>query len=301
VSVIENALDKLRRRPGAAAGGEAAGPLRQAREVIRPHSPGVIVTARSSVAPETAAKHISIDLTSLRTTGYLPSDAQRRRVADEYRRIKRPLIEKALARQAASEKRLILISSALPGDGKTFTTINLALSMARERDLSVLLMDADVPKAHVSQVFGLRKDRGLMDALLDDMLNVESLIVRTDIQGFRLLPAGKLVENATELLASARMAQIAERLAAHNGPRSIVLIDSSPLLASSEADALLRISGQVVLVVRASATPRQAVLEALAHVDETKLQGLVLNQVPLARRNAYYYYGYSGHGPADEA
>jgi protein-tyrosine kinase len=289
VSVIENALEKLRRRSAPERGAGSGTPLQQPREVVRPHAT-VSVATRPSAAVESPNKRITVDLNSLRTAGYLPSDEQRRRVADEYRRIKRPLIEKAFARHAASDMRLILVSSALPGDGKTFTTINLALSMARERDLSVLLVDADVPKAHVSHVFGLGRDRGLMDALLDDSLDVESLVVRTDIQGLQLLPAGKSVENATELLASARMAQIAERIGAQSGPRRIVLIDSSPILASSEADALLRISGQIVMVVRASATPRQAVLEALAHVDENKLQGLILNQVHQTRGDGYYYY-----------
>ena len=296
MSVIENALQKLRQRSGPGGGAGSRGAiLRTPPEGARPAAPPVTVAARPSGAHEAPARRIAVDLTSLRRLGYLASDEQRRRVADEYRKIKRPLIEQAFAKEAAPEMRLVLISSPLPGDGKTFTTINLALSMARERDLSVLLIDADAAKGQVSEVFGVRKEPGLIDALLNESLDVESLIVRTDVPGLELLPAGRQVENATELLASARMAQIAARLTTHSA-RRIALIDSSPLLASSEAGSLLRVPGQIVLVVRASVTPRHAVFEALAHIDERKLRGLIFNQARLPRGEGYYYYGYGDQG-----
>jgi protein-tyrosine kinase len=303
LSVIENALEKLRRRSAVAPRGAAAAPgakpippagpaVRRTRETGKP--PIAPIASNSPVQPR---KHIAVNLLSLRAAGYLPSEQHARRFADHYRKIKRPLIEKALA-SASPEMRLVLVSSALPGDGKTFTTVNLALSMARERDLSVLLIDADLPRAHTSHIFGLRGEPGLMDALVDESLDVESLVVRTDIHGLDILPAGKPVDNATELLASARMSQIATRITSCN-PRRLALLDSSPLLGSSEADALVRIPGQIVLVVRASVTPRHAVLEAMEHVDPNRLQGLILNQVAVTTGNAYYYYGYSGHSSSD--
>ncbi len=189
--------------------------------------------------------------------------------------------------------RLILVSSALPGDGKTFTSINLALSMARERDISVLLVDADAPRGRISEVLGLRRDPGLLDALSDESLDVESLIMRTDVRGLEILPAGRMVENATELLASGRMGEIAKRAAARDA-RRIVLFDSAPLLVSSEARVLLRIPGQVVLVVRAGVTPRHAIVQAVGHVDKAKLQGLVLNQTHSNPIGGYYGYGAYG-------
>lgn len=295
MSVIENALQKLRGRSGSpgVTGARLAAPR-------PPREPGSLVSSGAvSVnlvgSPEHALKRISVNLAALRVAGYLAAEGEQRRFADQYRQIKRPLIEKALAGGSPAIMRLVLVTSALPGDGKTFTTVNLALSMARERDLSVLLVDADLPRAHVSQIFGLSGEPGLMDALLDESIDVESLVVRTDIHGLDILPAGKFVENATELLASARMAQIIARISAHN-PRRFALFDSSPLLGSSEADALVRLPGQIVLVVRASTTPRHAVLEALDRIDESKLQGLVLNQASAARTSGGYYgyYGYYG-------
>ncbi len=285
MSLIESALEKVRRNAGL-----PAAPADASARAAASGSPST---------PEAEPKHVAIDWTAVRAAGYLPAEDQSRRFADHYRQIKRPLIEKALAANSPADMRLILISSAIPGDGKTFTAVNLALSMARERDISLLLVDADVPRAQASRVFGLSSAPGLMDALANESLDAESLIVRTDVRGLDILPAGRSVENATELLASTRMAQIAARMAQRN-PRRLVLLDSSPLLASSEARALVRIPGQIVLVVRAGQTPRQAVLDALGHVDPKKLQGLVLNQAPV-RRGDGYYYGHSNYGSAEQS
>jgi protein-tyrosine kinase len=294
VSLIESALAKLRRVGEADAGrgvlvprsvNVAAGAPKRPPEVIAP-------------APEDQepSKRITIDLKALRDAGYLPEQGVERRFADHYRQIKRPLIEKALA--GGADVRLIIVTSALPGDGKTFTSLNLALSVARERDASVLLVDADAPKERISQILGVRREPGLLDALADPSLDVESLVVGTDVRRLQILPAGRLVEGATELLASARMGQIVARLVARS-PRRLILFDSPPLLVSSEARALTRIPAQIVLVARAGVTPRRAVADALAQVDRNKLQGLIVNHTRV-RPGESYYYGYSGYGSVGE-
>lgn len=285
MSLIESALEKLRR-----------GADREVDASLRAETPAVasVVSAKIPVVPapaEQTLERITIDTAALRSRGYLPELGLERRFADHYRQIKRPLIEKALS--GGPEMRILVVASALPGDGKTFTSINLALSMARERDASVLLIDADGPKARVSEVLGLKGKRGLLDALADESIDVESLVVRTDIRGLELLPAGRFIENATELLASDRMRQIVTRIAARN-PRRLVLLDSAPLLVSSEARVLHRVAGQVVLVVRAGATPRQAVSDAIAQVDKSKLQGLIINQAVFRKDGGYYDYGSYG-------
>jgi protein-tyrosine kinase len=294
MSLIESALAKLRK------GGEAvpqngllvprtvaAAAVKAAAVVVVPVPPPVPV-------PEVQepAKRIKIELRSLREAGYLPEEGLERRFADHYRQIKRPLIEKALS--GGAEMRLIMVCSALPGDGKTFTSINLALSIARERDATVLLVDADAPRAHISQVLGIRGEPGLLDALADHSIDVESLVLGTDVRGLEILPAGKFVENATELLASARMGQITARLGARN-PRRLIVFDSAPLLVSSEARALARVPGQVVVVARAGVTPLRALTDAVAQVDKNKLQGVILNHTADIQ-GAAYYYGYSEYG-----
>jgi protein-tyrosine kinase len=291
VSLIESALAKLRRASEAEA-------QRQGVHVAKATAVGAAALAPESPVTE-PAKHIRIDRRALREGGYLPEEGLERRFADHYRLIKRPLVEKALA--GGADMRLIIVTSALAGDGKTFTSLNLGLSMAGERDASVLLVDADAPRRHISEILGLRGEPGLLDALADTSIDVESLVVGTDIPGLQILPAGKFAEGATELLASARMGQIVTRLAARN-PRRIVLFDSAPLLVSSEARALTRVPAQIVLVARVGRTPYRAVADALAQIDRGKVQGLILNYAP-NRSGGRYYYGYLGDGPAapDEA
>lgn len=264
MSVIENALEKIRHAARAA-----------------------VLTAE----PPCAAKRISIEPSQLRAAGYLPEEGEERRFADYYRAIKRPLIQKALTIDGAAELRLILVSSALPGEGKTFTTLNLALSMAREHDISVLLVDADVPKAHISRAFGVESEPGLIDALRNESCDVDSLVFRTNVPGLDMLPSGGSVEGATELIASARMARVAAQLSQRN-PRRLILFDSSPVLVSSEARALLHIPGQIVLVARSGQTPTRALLDAIALMDKKKISGLVLNDAATAASGAYHHYDY---------
>lgn len=278
MGVIDRAIEKLRHNAEAA------------KLTLRPAGPAADAAVPEVVTP---AKRIALNLVQLRATGYLPEEREERRFADYYRAIKRPIIQKAVGPDASADLRLILVSSALPGDGKTFTTLNLALSIAREHDVSVLLVDADIPKGHISQALGVQNEPGLVDALLDDTRDVESLVIGTDVRGLEVLSAGRPAGGTTELIASARMAQIAARLRARN-PRRLALFDSPPLLVSSEARALVQIPGQVVLVARAGHTPCQALLEAISHVDKTKLQTIILNDAHVRGNEGYY--GYSAYG-----
>jgi exopolysaccharide/PEP-CTERM locus tyrosine autokinase len=287
LSLIENSLEKLRRATASAkeAGGAAAVPLPTA---VRGDS-----VATLELRP--AHKRFTIDFEQLRAAGYLPEQAQERRFAEYFHRIKRPLIERALGSGSAQDARLVMLSSALPGDGKTFITLSLALSMARERDISVLLVDGDLPKAQITRVLGLQREAGLLDALKDDRLDIESLIFDSDLPNLEILPAGPPSDGASELIASARMRDIATRLITRNS-RRLVLFDSPPILASSEARALASIPGQIVLVARAAHTPRRAIADAIAQIDKKKLQGLVLNDAYVGHESGYY--GYGGYGEA---
>jgi len=252
-------------------------------------------------APRVPPRRIATDFDRMHAQEELPEPGQERRIADFYREIKRPLIHKALAAEARPETRLILITSALPAEGKTFTALNLALSIARERDVSVLLADADTPKKHLSRSFCIQEEPGLLDALADESIDVESLVLGTDIKGLELLPVGRGADGAaSELLASVRMAKVALRLTAAH-PRRLVLFDSPPLLVSSEARALNQFPGQILMVTRSGTTPRQALLDALALIDKSKLHGLVLNDARATAGDGYSdYYGYYGYG-SDES
>lgn len=286
MSLVEQAIARMRNQART-----AAPKLAEAGSAPAAPPPIVDQVAEPAAKP---AKRMTLDMEALRAGGYLPEAGQDQQFADHYRRIKRPLVERAMSGVAAvGEPRVIMVTSALPGDGKTFTTINLALSMALERDVSVLLMDCDVARRHVSDIVGLREERGLLDALVDESLDIESLVVQTNLRGLSVLPAGRRVEATAELLSSNRMRKIVVDLCTRD-PRRILLLDSPPLLLTNEGRTLVRMAGQIVLVVRAGHTPRQAVQDAIGLFDAQQTGGIILNQVQVSPAEGYYGYGSYG-------
>jgi exopolysaccharide/PEP-CTERM locus tyrosine autokinase len=247
-----------------------------------------------------ATRVVAINKQELRARLILPPLGMELRIARQYQQIKRPLVDKAFSKDesdATSNRHMIMLASALSGEGKTFTSINLALSMALEKNLEVVLVDADVAKPHISDIFGLRKDVGLLDLLVDASIHPETAILPTNIPNLRILPAGKQSETATELLASERMIEVVEQLAS-SPSRRIVLFDSPPLLQSTESRPLIACAGQVVLVVMAGSTPPKVVQEAIDAVGETKPLSLILNQVITKPSDGYYGYGSYGQSPS---
>jgi protein-tyrosine kinase len=188
---------------------------------------------------------------------------------------------------------LIMITSAVPGEGKTFMSLNLALSMRLEEDITVLLVDGDVVNPRLTQSLGLESRPGLLDLVKDPSLSPETAILPTDMPGLSFLPAGRQEANATELVASARMHQVISRLGSDN-PARLVVFDSAPLLVTTEAQALVHFAGQVVMVVQADQTPQHVVLDALETLAEGKPVFLVLNQTTRHSHSGYYYEHGSG-------
>ena len=217
--------------------------------------------------------------------------------------MKRPLIRaafEAVTDGYSTATRSIMVTSALPGDGKTFTSLNLALSMALERDHSLILVDGDVAKPHLSRVFQADQEPGLLDVLEDPTRSIESVILPTDIPSLSIVPVGRQSPQATELLASARMRSVIAELEALD-PQGIVLVDSPPILLTSEARVLAGLFAQVVMVVRAGGTPQQAVREAVRLIGDGPKINLVLNQALHVGDGGYYGYNTSYGQESSEA
>jgi receptor protein-tyrosine kinase len=240
---------------------------------------------------------VAVSPSALRARGLYPFAEQERRMTAEYRQIKRPLMSVAKGKEpepAPVNARIVMIASALPGEGKSFTSINLAFSMALEKDTSVLLVDGDFAKSQVSRAFELQEEPGLMDLLVDESRESASVILPTDVGGLSLLPSGRhdlATTTATELLGSKRMEKVITELLSAD-PTRIVLFDSPPLLLTTESRALIAIAGQIVLVVRAEQTTHKAVEDALECIGEGKRVGMVLNHCETANNPFYYGYGY---------
>jgi len=284
MSRIEEALQKLQAR---SKGPTAPSTTRLAAVVPRDHT--------------YAGHRIVVDAARLRANGLLAFDSEERQLAEQYRTIKRPLLRNADPSLDPPLRRsnLVMVASALSGEGKTFTCINLCLSIARERDWSVVLVDGDCTKPHLTRLFGAEKEPGLIDLLRDPTLTFESLVMPTDVSGLSLLPVGGSDPHASELLASKRMDELCESLSMYAG--RIVVFDSSPLLLTTESPVLATKVGQVVVVVRANETPRHAVLAAIEKLDPEKAIACVLNRSAGREDSEEYgsYYGFEDGGASE--
>jgi exopolysaccharide/PEP-CTERM locus tyrosine autokinase len=287
MSLIERALNKAR---DGAAPAPVAGGIRVGAEPPPSVPPSAAVPARSPAPRRAEAPELQVTDSLLAGAGLLAPPDQQRQVTSEYRQIKRRLLAEI---QAGSANRMVLMASALPGEGKSFSSANLAFSLALEPDFTVVLVDADVIKPNLSRVFGLLGRPGLMDAAVDRSVDVESLIVSTNIEGLSILPAGRTDANATEHFASSRMQELVDVLLAVRN--RLLIVDSLPLLLTTESRALVPLAGQVVLVVRAESTPQQAVLQAVDLLGEDVNVKVLLNAMVRTRAQAYMGYGYYGY------
>jgi len=234
---------------------------------------------------------IDIDLERLKARGFVTPDAPKSQIADEFRVIKRPIIHNARRAGGAAIRNgnLVMVTSALPGEGKTFTAVNLAMSVAMELDTTVLLVDGDVAHPELPRVLGTPGSPGLLELLTTGEIDVSDAILRTNVENLSVLPAGAHHRRATELLASEQMAVVLHELATRY-PDRIVIFDSPPLLPTTEARALALHMGQIVMVVAADSTKQQAVNLALATIENCDIVLMMLNKADKTDVGTYYGY-----------
>jgi protein-tyrosine kinase len=298
MSIVERALQKAQSKRTQ---NEQAPP----REDIA-QTPQTAQSAPGPVEPRyledgSAGDVVQIDIARLRSQGRLAPEALSHQTEEEFRRIKWPVLGAIVGREgvAPAPNNIVLVTSAIPGEGKTFNALNLALSIAREPDLQVLLVDGDVAQPALSGSLGLSGKPGLTDLVADPSLDPGSVTHPTSVERLYVLPAGSRRDNAPELLASSRMAEVMAQLSSRITP-GVVLFDSPPILATNEAQVLSRYAGQILMVVMADATEQRVVTEALALLDRSKPVSAVLNRVEsslVSRYYSHYYYGYGQDRP----
>jgi exopolysaccharide/PEP-CTERM locus tyrosine autokinase len=289
--LIEQAVELLQRSNAQQPAEPELEPIRQA--IGRP---SLDLPAEDIAVPCRGDRTISVDIPALRVAGLVAPEDEERQLAAEYRNIKRPLLAGMTGENRVRLGNVVVVTSALPGEGKTFTTINLALSLALERDRQVVLVDGDVAKAHLTHMFDLDGEPGFLD-LGDVACGFAETIVKTNYASLYVLPAGNKNAEATEILRSERIVSLLAFLAAD--PRRIVLIDAPPLLVTSEAAVVASLAGQVVVVVKATETPQEAVTRAIETIAEDKSVSLVLNQADAVKVHGYGYYGRYSYGRPD--
>jgi MinD-like ATPase involved in chromosome partitioning or flagellar assembly len=304
MSIIERALDKTRKR----------GSVTSTSEFVA--SDSRLLHTRSSVPSDLLSTPVAslkgeVDLgpTVLQRFGLLPDSEVAGAIEHQFRRIKRPLVARALDEAQrptdVASARVIGVTSAGTGEGKTFLSAHLAMSLAAERDLKVILIDADVAKSELTSVFGLRDRLGLLDLIEQDDLQLEDCLYSSTVSGLYVMPSGVWRAHAHELLASTALkVRVAETLA--RVPGALLLLDTSPILLTNESNLLLSTAGQIIFVVRAGVTLRSNVAEALAAINRNPDIQLVFNWYERANDATYAYGQYgastaaSGRNPSAE-
>ena len=222
---------------------------------------------------------VSIDRMRLQEDGLLPCANDQESIGYQFRRIKRPILNAAYRYDeiTGQNANLVMLSSALPESGKTFCSINLTASIAKDRDFGAVLVDADVLKPNISRVLGLEERPGIIDYLLEPSLSLDDIFFRTDFFDVIVVPAGRKHEDATELLSSRRMGRLMSEIS-DRFRRRLVLVDTPPLLVTNEANVLADYMGQIVMVIEEGQTTQNTVTEALRLLDQSKPINAILNK-----------------------
>ncbi|MCU7844954.1 MAG: XrtA-associated tyrosine autokinase [Candidatus Thiodiazotropha sp. (ex Monitilora ramsayi)] len=306
MSSIEKAIERLAKSKVANAGVEATGKPVHSEEAAggviahaqnrttdkaqKPkHTTDVPTEQATQAAKRAENSKITLDYQALAELGYAVPDSENKQLLEEYRIIKRPVVMNAFGKGAAPipHGNLVSIASSLPSEGKSFTALNLGLSIATEMDATVLLIDGDVIKASLSKLLKAESRRGLIDLLEDPNCAVGDVILDTQNPKLKMIPAGTSSAKSTELLASQAMERLLTELAERYQDR-IIIFDSPPILATSEARVLNHLMGQVLLVVEAGQTPVGAVKDSLSRLDDEKAIGLVLNKSRSSKVGNYF-------------
>lgn len=309
MSVIEQAAKRLEDLKRATVGADSRNAARDSDlvggqvDVLDHPNFSANAAAETGRSRPAATQTVSIDLGRLNDLGLVSPDNPKSNVSEEFRVIKRPLIRNATGKSASpiENGNLIMITSALPGEGKTSSSVSLAMSIALELDKTVLLVDADVARPSVLRTLGIDERKGLLDVLVDRSLDLGDVLLRTNVEKLVILPSGTPHSHATELLASEAMTSLVREMAGRY-PDRIIVFDSPPLLLTNESTALAAHMGQIVVVVEAEKTEHETLKQALALIEACPVKLLLLNKNRYGARGGYYgMYGESGYGRSESA
>jgi protein-tyrosine kinase len=237
-----------------------------------------------------SSSRIDIDLTELQN-GFVNKDRQI--INEEFRAIKRKLLSNAFGplSKSLNNSNIIMVTSPGPNEGKTFTAINLALSIALEQDITVLLVDADVLRPSVMKIINQPFGNGLMEYLLGDIEDLSEVIYHTSLDTLRIIPAGKSHHLSTELLASEKMLEAVSEFA-NRYPDRIVIFDTPPLLGINETAILANLAGQAVIVVQEGKTNLNRISQAVEQLNPNMAKGFLINKAQKSSKDGLGYYGY---------
>ncbi len=287
ISTIEKAMQRLK---------SSADETKQATKPERPSSDAVVQTIPSNKITKSEATNINrhanyceLDFNELNRKGFLTPDIMNESLREEYRVIKRPLLNNMRGKSVApiEHGNLLVVTSAMPGEGKTYNSLNLAMSFSMEHDTHVLLIDSDVIKPSLTAILGLTDVPGLTDMLSGNVEHMSDILYKTSIPKLNVIPAGRHYAHDTELLSSDKMKRLTDELAIRYSDR-IVMFDAPPMLATSHARVMAQYAGQIVMIVEAGKTLDYSIKDAISHIGNDKVVGIILNKGRGAFGTSYY-------------
>ena len=262
-----------------------------------------VISSTSTAVGNTTTNYCELNFTELNRKGFLTPDILDESLREEYRVIRRPLLNNARGKSAVPipHGNLIVVTSSMPGEGKTYNSLNLAISFAMEQDIRVLLIDGDVIKPSLTKTIGLSDVPGLTDLLSGKTNDLTDILYKTNMPKLTVIPAGNRYAHDTELLSSDRMKKLTEELA-ERYPDRMVLFDAPPILATSHARVMVQYAGQIVLVVEAGKTLEHSIKDSISHIASEKVVGVILNKGRGANGTSYYgsYGTYGAHAAENE-
>ena len=277
----------------------AAGHSSAAGETIPPSEPAHAQAIVSTPGPISTPGLVrpqarSIELSALERAGMIDWGQARSRISEEFRVAQRQVLRNAASPDVVEQgnANLIMLTSARPGEGKSFVSLNLAASIARQRDHDVLLVDIDYKQDSIGTALGLSGARGLLDLVTDPTLDPEQVIVQTGLKNLSFLPIGQHGERSPELFATRQATRLIQSLGRRYADR-LVILDAPPCLATSEPGVLASIVGQIVLVVEAEKTQREEVEAAMDLIHTCPTITLLLNKVQVSSRYSFGAYSSS--------
>lgn len=181
----------------------------------------------------------------------------------------------------------LMVTSTLPGEGKTLTAINLTFTLAKEFKQTVLLVDCDLRQQNIHKILGIPSEKGLVDYILDNC-PVKDMIVWPGVEKMSLISGGKTLQGSSELLGSLRMKELVAEMKTRY-PDRYVIFDVPPVLSAADALAFVPLVDHVVMVVQAGETPLPDIKKALEMLPQEKILGIVLNRHVSVKT---YYYRY---------
>ena len=309
--LAERLAERLRARGGLAgsellfepAAAEAAGGLTETApsaklDGLSPPAAGAAIRPGEAPSGRPAPDPRTVGMDVLEKAGMLSLAKGRTRVSEEFRIAQGQILRLLTAPQGANRglANLLMVTSAKPGEGKSFASLNLAMSIARWGGRGVVLTDCDSKVHSLSERLGLLERPGVLDIASGAPQPIGEMVVPTDIPGLGVLPIGKREDHRDQIAAGRPISLVVERIA-RTYPDRVVVLDAPPCLASSDPSMLAPLVGQTVLIVEAEKTQRSEVESALEFLQSCENVTLLLNKVQLTASHTFGAYGAYGVYP----